>query len=297
VLLDAGAGDRWVYVTGGARHARSEGLAVASYELFMRGGFSSGNSDLCTNADGLARLDTNALARAFQVTAENPLVGIEGRAKTLARLGVALTRAPDVFGPDGRPGNLLDALRARATAGRVKAAEVMALLLALLGDVLPGAVSVGGVALGDAWHHRGLGAGALGVVPFHKLTQWLTYSLVEPLGEGGVAVDDLEELTGLAEYRNGGLFLDLGVLEMRDRRATDRVHLSGDELVVEWRALTVTLLDELAPRTRALLGDTASTMAPGTLEALTWAAGREAAYERRPHGAPPLHLELDGTLF
>ena len=134
-------------------------------------------------------------------------------------------------------------------------------------------------------------------MPFHKLTQWLTYSLVEPLGEGGVAVDGLEELTGLAEYRNGGLFVDMGVLELRDRAATERVHRSGDELVVEWRALTVTLLDELAPRTRALLGQTAANMEPGTLEALTWAAGREVAYERRTHGAPPLHLELDGTLF
>ncbi len=49
-------------------------------------------------------------------------------------------------------------------------------------------------------------------MPFHKLSQWLAYSLLEPLEAAGLAVTDLDELTGLPEYRNGGLLLDLGVL-------------------------------------------------------------------------------------
>jgi hypothetical protein len=53
-------------------------------------------------------------------------------------------------------------------------------------------------------------------VPFHKLSQWLAYSLVEVFEEAGVPVHGLDELTGLPEYRNGGLFLDLGVLALRD---------------------------------------------------------------------------------
>ena len=55
-----------------------------------------------------------------------------------------------------------------------------------------------------------------GWMPFHKLSQWLTYSLLEPFGWAGVAVTDLDELTGLPEYRNGGLLLDTGVLRLRD---------------------------------------------------------------------------------
>ena len=51
-----------------------------------------------------------------------------------------------------------------------------------------------------------------GLVPFHKLSQWLAYSLIEPLEDAGIEVTDLDRLTALAEYRNGGLLIDLGVL-------------------------------------------------------------------------------------
>ena len=55
-----------------------------------------------------------------------------------------------------------------------------------------------------------------GLVPLHKLSQWLAYSLIEPLQQAGFTVADIDGLTGLAEYRNGGLFLDTGVLVLRD---------------------------------------------------------------------------------
>ena len=55
-----------------------------------------------------------------------------------------------------------------------------------------------------------------GLVPFHKLSQWLVYSLIEPLADAGFTITDIDGLTGLAEYRNGGLFLDCGVIEPRD---------------------------------------------------------------------------------
>ena len=88
-------------------------------------------------------------------------------------------------------------------------------------------------------------------MPFHKLSQWLTYSLLEPFGWAGVQVEGVDALTGLPEYRNGGLLLDTGVLRLRDPAWTERTWTVGDELVVEWRALTVALLDELAPLVRS----------------------------------------------
>ena len=87
-------------------------------------------------------------------------------------------------------------------------------------------------------------------MPFHKLSQWLTYSLLEPFEWAGVPVTGLDALTGLPEYRNGGLLLDTGVLRLRDPDWAARTWSVGDELVVEWRALTVALLDELAPLVR-----------------------------------------------
>ena len=63
-----------------------------------------------------------------------------------------------------------------------------------------------------------------GLVPLHKLSQWLAYSLIEPLQWAGITVTDIDGLTGLAEYRNGGLFIDAGVLQLRDPADAARQH-------------------------------------------------------------------------
>jgi uncharacterized protein DUF1688 len=131
-------------------------------------------------------------------------------------------------------------------------------------------------------------------VPFHKLSQWLVYSLIEPLRDAGLTVVGVERLTGLAEYRNGGLFIDTGVLVPRREWAAGVPHGVGDEIVVEWRALTVVLLDRLAPLVRACLG--ADLPLASILEGGTWAAGRRLADERR-RGAAPVGVESDGTVM
>jgi len=171
-----------------------------------------------------------------------------------------------------------------------------------------------GVRAGDVWPHRWAGAatGAAtadeqgagddpvtrGWVPFHKLSQWLSYSLLEPLQWAGIEVTGLDALTGLPEYRNGGLLLDSGVIVPRQAAMLQRKWKPGDEAVVEWRALTVTLLDELAELVRRELGVGAEQLPLAcVLEGGTWAAGREIAAERRAGGAPPLQIDSDGTVF
>jgi hypothetical protein len=137
----------------------------------------------------------------------------------------------------------------------------------------------------------------LGLVPFHKLSQWLCYSLVEVLEEAGIAVDHLDALTGLAEYRNGGLFIDLGVLAPRDP-SLDAPLTVDHPAVVEWRALTVALLDLLAPMLRERLGRSAAELPLARLlQGGTWDAGRRIARQRRPDGSPPLVVISDGTVF
>ena len=159
-----------------------------------------------------------------------------------------------------------------------------------------------GIALGDCWRHpaaRSDPAGSIsdGWMPFHKLSQWLTYSLLEPFQWAGVEVEGLESLTGLPEYRNGGLFLDAGVLVLRDARQREQLHSAGDEIIVEWRALTVALLDELAPLVREQLNMTQAQMPLACiLEGGTWAAGRLLAQQLR-QGLPPLNIQSDGTVF
>jgi hypothetical protein len=302
VLLDAGAGDRWTYRdAGGATYARSEGLAVASYDLFVAGAFSSDPSGapLRADAEGLARASAAALARGMQVDASNPLVGLEGRAAILRRLGDAVRDDPEHFAhpfdrsAPPRLGHLGLHLRAGAEDAEVQAANVLSAVLAALGPIWPARGAPGSGHVGDVWVHK-----AIGPVPLHKLSQWLAYSLCEPLEWAGARVGGIDALTGLAEYRNGGLFVDAGVLRPVDPRALDVVHDVASDLVVEWRALTVALLDRTAERVRALLDVSAADLPLArVLEGGTWRAGRAIASEKRAGGGPPLRVRSDGTVF
>lgn len=279
VLLDAGAGAAWSYrePDTGETYARSEGLGIASFHMFANGAFSRDpkGDPLRVDAERLAALTPMDIAMGFQVKAHNPLVGLEGRADLLRKLGgVGLDR----------PGVLLD-LIAR-DGGSVKAASILAAVLDRLSPIWPSP-------MGDVWQHP-----VIGWVPFHKLSQWLSYSLVEPIESAGLAVVELDALTGLPEYRNGGLLVDAGALRPRQSRLLTDSFEPGDEAIVEWRALTVALLDRIADHVRVHLGlDAQRLPLVKVLEAGTWFAGRMLAAERRPGGGPPIAVESDGTVF
>ena len=109
---------------------------------------------------------------------------------------------------------------------------------------------------------------------------------------------DVDDLTGLAEYRNGGLFVDTGVLILRDATSAMRDHDVGSPLVVEWRALTVALLDALAGKVRRRLNlDAAAFPLVKLLQGGTWAAGRALAAKLRPDSSPPIRIISDGSVF
>lgn len=285
VLLDAGAGERWRYREPGTGFelSRSEGLAVASFRMFLDGAFSH-RGDATATAEGLKKIDETTVAAGFQVTPDNPLVGVEGRAALLRDLGRALEYHPELFGDDARPGNLFDHVPADAR-------KILAAILEGLESIWPSRVELDGVNLGDVWRHPKAGGEGptAGLVPFHKLSQWLTYSLVEPYELAGVPVRNVDALTGLAEYRNGGLFVDLGVLVPKHEAVSTETHPPDSEVVVEWRALTIALLDRLAEALDMPLAQ--------VLEGGTWRAGRDVARERRPDGSPPIRVVSDGTLF
>lgn len=305
VLIDAGAGTRWAYAEAitGETFTRTEGLAVASLAMFASGIFSSEPFDpLRADARALAGLTAEELADGFQVSQSNPLVGLEGRLGLLNRLGQQLAHRSDVFGTEdgARPGGLLDHLLRRFPDGRVPAPAILATLLDALGPIWPGRWSLAGVSLGDTWiHHKLVTDDATNqLMPIHKLSQWLTYSLIEPLSWAGLEITNLDGLTGLAEYRNGGLLIDGGILVLRDPEAASRPHTVDEELVVEWRALTIAVIDRLAAIIRQGLGRNALNFPLAcVLEGGTWLAGRRLARERRPDGSPPLTIVSDGTVF
>lgn len=298
VLVDAGAGEAWHFVEPqtGLRTERSEGLAVASLAWAKSGGLSARGEAYRVDADGLAAVDAASLGRAFQVSADNPLVGVDGRVHLLRELGRTLQARRDVFGEEPRVGGLCDRLWALAPDGVLPASTLLGVVLDALGGIWPGRLVLDGVPLGDVWRHAAVGGD--GFLPLHKLSQWLCYSLLYPLEVAGLRVTQIDALTGLAEYRNGGLFIDTAVLVPKHAAVLGEAHPVSSEVVVEWRGLSVALLDRVAPLVRAELGvDAAALPLAAVLEGGTWAAGRALAQRLRPGAASPIRVLSDGTVF
>lgn len=298
VLLDAGAGPDWTYrdAVTGITSSRSEGLAIASLRMFEAGAFSNDQSDpLRADASKLSNFTAAQLAAGFQVSEKNPLAGLEGRAALLARLGKTMAAAPE-----SRPGGLFDGIVGDRKDMIIRAPSILSAVLIDLGPIWPGRIMLDGLSLGDTWKHPAIKRtdATNGLVPFHKLSQWLSYSLIEPLQDAGYTVSDVNGLTGLAEYRNGGLFVDANVIALRDPPKAMQGNPVDSPLVVEWRALTIALLDKIAPLVRAELGVDEETFPLGcVLEGGTWAAGRVLAREKRADAGPPIRVVSDGTVF
>lgn len=324
VLVDAGAGNVWKYKAGQETYNRSEGLAVASYHLFVEGKFSNGSSNFQVNGQKLKDFTMDEFVKGFQVSEENPLSGSEGRLQLIQKLGESLTTHPEIFGPHGRPGGIVDFLHERASGNEINLNDVWDALMDGFVTIWPkGRATIEGQPLGDTWaldtklkangvtpkwHDQFLDS----LVTFHKLTQWLCYSLLVPLESYGYkfVVKNKELQTGLPEYRNGGLFYDFQVIELKPEHLKRGLALTkklGDQesvptftaddgAIVEWRCLTIGLLDELHLLVNKRLN--AKMTLPQVIEAGSWKAGREIAAEKRPSTkSPPIELHSDGTVF
>lgn len=299
--------------------------------MFKTGIFSSNpEQPYQVDSTALKALTIDHMAKGLQVSETNPIDGLDGRTNLLIRLGDAL-KNKEIFGIDSRPGNLLDYLISHPT---THAASVPIIPLPTLWDTLMnGLVSIwpamrtqiDGIALGDAWPCKSMPSNPeepwQNIVPFHKLTQWLTYSLMVPMQKlANIHFVGVELMTGLPEYRNGGLLVDTGLLTLKpedSKRGIEQYHMNAsrqgqpgvevvplftadDDVIVEWRALTVGFLDELLAEVNNLLGlkDTMKLSLAQMLEAGSWKGGREIAELSRPNTKePPIMILSDGTVF
>jgi hypothetical protein len=258
---------------------------------------SADKKSLQADAKGLKTITAQDLRTHFQVSPTNPLVGVEGRIQLLNNLAVALENTA-IF-KNGRPGNIIDFL-SEEFGKTIPAPGILRAILDGLGSIWPGRISAGKTNLGDIWSHSGLGrTGSFeSLVPIHKLSQWLTYSLIEPIQDAGFTVTDVEGLTGLAEYRNGGLLIDMELLTLKNPDHAKESWTPGSELIIEWRALTIYLLDQIGGLVQKAIGKTPQEFPLAkVLEGGTWWAGRFLAQEKRPGGVPPLNIKSDGTVF
>jgi hypothetical protein len=277
-----------------------------------------GEKLMCFTAKGLQRIDEETLAKGFQITSENPMIGVGPRAQLLSRLGDSLLQHSDIFGPEGRPGNLVDYVIKTADPNS-KELDYRVFWMTLQKLLIPiwpkDRTQIDGTPIGDAWPLKVLEQQTGGndikknIQPFHKLTQWLAYSLMVPfVNIMGYSWRNAGFGTGLPEYRNGGLFVDLGVLTLKPEALERGQRASGQELpmfkdsgdeIVEWRALTVALLDEVYGIIKKDMDEQGVEFSMAQmLEAGSWKSGRELAAKKRPETkSSPILIDGDGTLF
>ncbi len=70
--------------------------------------------------------------------------------------------------------------------GVLEARDILIAILEGMGEIWPDGSWIDGIAIGDAAYHEAVKRSDItdGVVPFHKLSQWMSYSLIEPLARG-----------------------------------------------------------------------------------------------------------------
>lgn len=304
VLLDAGAGSNWLYHEKSTNKtwSRSEGLAIASFDMFKNGLFSHCKTNkLQATYEGLKNLNIEDISVGMQVNEKNPLLGVEGRSQLINALANVIKENPHIF-KDNRLGSIYDyVIEHAATESKViSAPKVLSIILDTFSKIWPGRVSIGSENMGDVWQHNAIKGQGLtnNLIPFHKLSQWLTYSLLEPLQWQGYSITGLEQMTGLAEYRNGGLFIDTNVIIIKDRNLLTIPQKPNSEAIIEWRALTICLLDSLWKKALILTQKSKHEFPlVSFLEAGTWKAGRICAFNNSPDGNPPINIISDGTVF
>ena len=303
VLLTAGSGPEWRYKEADSEleFNRTEGLSLAAFQMFRMGFFSSTANPYQVDPEGLMLVTRDMIAEHFQVSDKNPLFGLSERINIIQRLAKVLDANRSTFGLKvARPGNLFDVLTAKGRKRSLLAAEIFSAFFESFQDIWPGATMISGKNMGDVGKHSKLKRPdkSSGYIPLHRLAQWMTHCLIEPFEWGGIKVTGLDELTGLAEYNNGGLFVDGGVLVPKDPAAFKKKWRPTDEFIIEWRALTVALLDDIRPLVADYLGlklerfPMARMMQGGSFQ-----AGQNLSLKKRPDGTPPFSIATDGIEF
>ena len=290
----------------------STGLALATFRAFVAGAFSADKAHPCrADAATLRHVDVAALRAMLQGTPQNAIHGLEGRAAVLSRLGQLLP---------ARLSDLVLPLRTPAEAGseaglgaslEVTASALFKSLLTALTPAWPSA-PVQGLPAGDVWSHRwageavgadlganlatdlGTDLGTSGWVPLHAAAQALVGALALPLQHAGYGLTGLQTLTASADCNTSALLLAAGVIVPRQQRLLSQTLKLGDEAVIECRALTVTLFDELTEKVSSLLQPASGTNAAGLQVAEVVHA---TAAVLAGGGAPSLRIAGDGALF
>ncbi|PHZ16965.1 uncharacterized protein RHIMIDRAFT_287970 [Rhizopus microsporus ATCC 52813] len=333
-LMDVKPCQTWTYIeqSTGRVFKRKDGIAIAILDMFLKGTFSSDPSQPHrVDSEALSQLTLDTLHNGLQFNETNSFVGIEERYDLLVNLGHALKNRTDYFGKEAvrRPGNMIDYLFDHPTTIKTKKGPLISIetiwpVVQEMGELWASEENIGGTkGYGDVWPCAALlnpnqsnPTGTDHYVPFHKLSQWIVYSVIEPMEKLlGATIEGTDLLTPLPDYCNGGLLIDTGfiTLKPKDYERGIQNYLANsllpyqpkievapmfdmsDPVVIEWRALTVAYLDLVAERVRQTFRLSKKLLSLSQLiQGGTWSAGRELAEISRPNThEPPIVVKLD----
>lgn len=289
------------------------------------------------------------LCNGLQFDETNVFAGIEERYDILVNLGNVLKVRQDYFNKDGisRPGNMMgkyigillkilrhllstnqypiDYLLNHPTTIKTKKGPLISIeaiwpVVQEMGEIWAAEDNIGGTqGLGDVWPCKAIG-GDDNLVSFHKLSQWLIYSIIEPMEKLlGATIEGTDLLTPLPDYCNGGFLIDTGFLTLKPvdyERGIKNYHANSllpdqpkievapmfemsDPVVTEWRALTVAYLDLVTERVRQSFRLSKKLLSLSQLiQGGTWSAGRELAEISRPNThEPPIVIKVFSLLY
>lgn len=234
---------------------------------FAAGAWTAGSrGSAVLDAPGIGRVLAGDGSVALPETVAELLADTDRRQR-LAQLAHGLEQQPELFGIEGRFGELVarlvsgpspaadPAAPAGAAAAGLHVQRVVDSLAPLIDPVVASTVRIGGRLAGDVWRHPLAWAEdrSRELVPFHTLLLALTLDLVEPLQEAGRPLVDLDQLPIPATRALAGDVLRLGLVRSRHAAVGRLRHPPGSDIVVELRALAVALADRLVDRLRAEL--------------------------------------------
>lgn len=298
--LETGGNGTWRYYDALSDRTltRTEALATATLRLLQNGFFSAyPEAPFRVDAIRLRQITESQLATSLQISNENQILGgVEAKLARLSTLANYLENTPEFKDRSGsRPGNILNFFRPRAD---MALEPLFTFLAQSLTSIWPGNTH-NGRAIGDAWHHSALKSDSVlqGIVPIHRITQWLHYAIAPALSESGLHSFPTTDLSGLPGYRNTGLLIDSGIIQPRSQDLLSREHLLGDEPIVELRCLTIGVMGRALESIHQQLSLDHDTFPMAKLNGLFWHAGRAKASGLRPGGSPPFSVRDQGVPF
>ena len=275
VLLDGGSGENWKYISNNIEYRRSEGLGKCVYNMFISGFFSLDEKQpYKVDMNRIKLINLDEFKNEFQISKDNILIGLENRLENLVNFSKFMINN-DNFNINNniRPGNIFDKIYNNLEIDLDKLYEIIFSFSPIINDV---------------HYYKPLDV----YVPFHKILQWLSYSLIDLFKKFNISIRSDNYLTALPEYRNGGFLIDSNIINFKNNNLKNIFHEINSDIIIELRASTIVLIDIIKDKINIKKKNNLNISQ--VLEGGTWRYGR---YLANKNNISPIKIKSNGIIF